>query len=213
MQPDEVVAAAVEILERPDFTELGRSSFRNALHQCHGIAEFSRDISNTSILKDDLNYSNGHVAIQLGELPSVVRRILTVITLGYGLQILDRGFRKVAPGEIEHKNYFGFSHRQTYSLIGKTLNLNGVSSNFTAVQLLYLTFPPVTINELGELEADSWILDTMPDFVVASLVMLLAKLTKDKDTIAAAQSEFVNLRFELLQNFGTEIVDPNDYER
>lgn len=205
--PNQVILDVIDLLERPDFEELGIQSFRNAIHICHGLDHFKRDLVLTDVeLQSQLN-NQGVFAIDLNNLPSTVRRIIDIRTLDVYCNFVDLNFKEVIGGNLQVKDYWGFVHRQTYKILGKFLNVWGVSQNATQIQLEYLSYPEVVITD-NLVTCDSWILRVQPDLIKTSLALLLAKQTQQSDLINSIQQDFGMQARLLIQNFAQEIISP-----
>lgn len=212
MTPAQVVAAAIEALERPDFEELGRQNFRNALHQCHSQSDFARDLGQVQVTKEEVLSPQGVIAVPLKRLGKPVRRLVKIQAFDLHSQVLPLEFKQLPYSGTTLTDYFGIPHRQVFQIVGDCLNIWGLGNSFSSLILTFLTFPEVkTDEETGELVTNSWILQAMPDLVVTSLCLTLAKLTQDQETINAYTQDFLMKSRFLLQSYGTEILSANSF--
>lgn len=220
MTPSEVVADLLELLERPDLESLAFSRFYSALQSAHKVERLRKDlyigvISDPSVVQgkftfvqDDylprcrevrnITLYKDYIVPSLPDDPIVIDPDKEIPLSSPFVDLVDR---------VSARDYYGIKYPHTYTRIGSTVTLSGVSEQTKLIAITYLGFPSFSKDPIsGEYESDSWILREFPQLVQAFLRQHLATVIDSDSIQSAAMRELAFQRQEFIGIYAKDAI-------
>jgi hypothetical protein len=197
---DDIVQDAIDLIERPDLRSLATRMLRRAVLEWHGCDAFDRD-------RVSLDIAVATTAVEYSDtLPERFRMLEAVEGLLADVVVAEAAQFKERRGEVL-RDYFGYKHGKTWSLLGNNLNFRW-DTNLDTLRLTYLGFPTWTTEpseddpDVELITTDSWI---VREYDKGLLYATLMNMTMGVDKSAEATS-WKNLaeqaKNELIRNYG-----------
>lgn len=202
MTPLEVINEVIDDFERPDLFEVAERKFPQCLVSAHSVDSFARDLKEEIYPYNELLINNSAATIIP---PDGFRKVWRLFTQTDSGNIVDKQFLDQT-ALISLRDYFGYRIPQTFNRFGNKLNVTGLSVNANNLHLHYLSFPVITVDTNGQMQADSWILQEFPQLVVAYLKYAVAPILQQESEVAAAQQQVLTYRREILSIYVEELL-------
>lgn len=213
MTPADLIQNICSEYERPDMIYRLQQKFPFCVRSAHSVERFSRDLAEAFILNPTILSGNGSLGglVQFTTMESLPRcRELRGINLykSYseptpGLIVPEDMIPLISPyvssaGRASVRDIYGYTIPNTFSQMGNTISLTGVSNETACIGVEYLAFPLTVFTDEDEWETESWIMQDYPELIGAYLGRELAKMSDSRSLISSAESKLVQTRADFI---------------
>ena len=213
----ELIDNVTSLYSRPDLEEQLLAYGKTAIYCAHKTDKFARDLASVNIV--GFSQLNGKVTVSI---PISIPRLREIrnIKLFSAYTGVDPNIVPTATTELiaspdyqdlnqmnSDRNYFGLKYLKLYSIAGTLLNIQGVESNATCIQINGLFLPTYTYNTLTLLwETNSWIMTECPELVEAYIRVRCCEILADEKKQRVAQQNLLLQRRDILATYVSELL-------